>query len=58
MEQAGVLEIPPHLDNVLKNAEGTEEKRLQDKEQGEEERVGCSALVLLPTPLVAFGPRS
>lgn len=28
MNQAGVSEIPPHLDNVLKNAKGTEEKKV------------------------------
>jgi len=52
MKQAGVSEMPPHLDSVPKNAEGRAEKRHQDGEQRSEERAGWCTLLLLPAPLM------
>lgn len=52
MKQAGVSEIPLHLDSVPQNAEGAAEKMRQDGEQRREETTVCWALLLLPTPLM------
>ena len=52
MKQAGVSEIPLHLDSVPQNGEGAAEKKRQDGEQRREETTVCWALLLLPTPLM------
>ncbi|CAN0567487.1 unnamed protein product [Rangifer tarandus platyrhynchus] len=57
MKQAGVSEIPLHLDSVPQNAEGAAEKKRQDREQRREERAS-SVLGSVSPPNTFNGPRS